>query len=94
VRVQLPPFALEATSSKSVWPSALAFGCNSRPPSVADVFDALSHDRPYRAAWPLAKVIEEIGKAAGNQLDPNMARTFLSSCVGKSIERPAAPRTT
>jgi putative two-component system response regulator len=60
--------------------------------SVADVFDALSHDRPYRAAWPMVKVVKEIGDAAGKQLDPDMARIFLSSCVGKSSERPTAPR--
>ena len=59
--------------------------------SVADVFDALNHDRPYRAAWPMAKVVKEIGEAAGNQLDPDMARTFLSSCAGRSIERPVVP---
>ncbi|MGH7510213.1 MAG: HD domain-containing phosphohydrolase [Gemmatimonadales bacterium] len=49
--------------------------------SVADVFDALSHDRPYRPAWPLDAVIREIEKVAGSQLDPEMAGRFLSSCV-------------
>lgn len=60
--------------------------------SVADVFDALSHDRPYRPAWPMAKVLQEIERVAGSQLDPDMATTFLSSCVGEFIERPVPPR--
>jgi putative two-component system response regulator len=56
--------------------------------SVADVFDALSHDRPYRAAWPLPAVLREMERIAGSHLDPAMATTFLSSCVQELVEKP------
>ena len=51
--------------------------------SVADVFDALTHDRPYRPAWPLDAVTREIEAIAGAHLDPDMAAAFLSSVVGQ-----------
>lgn len=60
--------------------------------SVADVFDALSHERPYRPAWPLPEVIREIERIAGSHLDREMTTAFLTSCVQGFIERPVAPR--
>ena len=51
--------------------------------SVADVFDALTHDRPYRPAWPLDAVTREMEAIAGTHLDPEMAATFLSSLVAQ-----------
>jgi len=32
----------------------------SRIVAVADVFDALTHERPYKKAWPVAEAVEEI----------------------------------
>ncbi len=37
---------------------------------VADTFDAMTSDRPYRAALPRAAALAEIERAAGSQLDP------------------------
>ena len=45
--------------------------------AVADVFDALSHDRPYRAALPPAEALAEIGRNAGTHFDPAVAGAFL-----------------
>jgi PAS domain S-box-containing protein/putative nucleotidyltransferase with HDIG domain len=45
--------------------------------AVADVWDALSSDRPYRPAWPEAKVREHIRTLAGSHFDPNMVKVFL-----------------
>lgn len=45
--------------------------------SIADVFDALSHDRPYKKAWPLEDCIAEIERNAGRQFDPNVVAAFL-----------------
>jgi putative two-component system response regulator len=45
--------------------------------AVADVFDALSHDRPYRPAVPAAAVRAEIARATGKHFDPEVARAFL-----------------
>lgn len=47
--------------------------------AVADVFDALTHDRPYKAAWPVDRAIEEIERQAGTQLDPEVVEAFLRS---------------
>ena len=38
--------------------------------AVADVMDALSHDRVYKKAWPIEDVFEYIQKESGNQFDP------------------------
>ena len=45
--------------------------------AVADVMDALSHDRPYRAAWPLAEVFAEIRRGRGTHFDPDVVDTFF-----------------
>jgi HD-GYP domain-containing protein (c-di-GMP phosphodiesterase class II) len=36
---------------------------------VADVYDALAHDRPYHAAMPLERVFEILDADAGTRLD-------------------------
>lgn len=46
--------------------------------TVADVFDAMTSDRPYRAARPLADARDEIVAVAGTQLDPVAAQAFAS----------------
>ncbi len=45
--------------------------------AVADVFDALTNERPYKAAWPIEKAREEIEKQAGHQFDPVVVEAFL-----------------
>jgi putative two-component system response regulator len=45
--------------------------------AVADVFDSLTHDRPYREAWPEGRVLEEIDRGSGTQFDPAVAGVFL-----------------
>ena len=45
--------------------------------SVADSFDAMTSDRPYRAAMPLERALGEICDGAGAQFAPDIARTFL-----------------
>lgn len=46
--------------------------------AVMDVFDALSHRRPYKEAWPLEQVVEEIRRGAGSQFDPQVVAAFLA----------------
>lgn len=45
--------------------------------AVADVFDALTHDRPYKRAWPVEEAIAEITKGAGAHFDPSVVEAFL-----------------
>jgi PAS domain S-box-containing protein/putative nucleotidyltransferase with HDIG domain len=47
--------------------------------AVADVFDALTHDRPYKQAWPLEQAIVEIRQMAGGHFDPRVAAAFLAT---------------
>ncbi len=46
--------------------------------AVADVFDALTHARPYKAAWPLSRAIAEIKRGSGSQFDPRIVAAFLA----------------
>ncbi len=46
--------------------------------ALADVFDALTHVRPYRAAFTLDGAIEEINKGRGSQFDPRLVDPFIN----------------
>jgi len=45
--------------------------------AVADVFDALVSDRPYRAAMPFEKVIDLMTDLTGTQFDPVVMEAFM-----------------
>ncbi len=45
--------------------------------AVADVYDALSSDRPYRDGWENERVLTFLKKGAGEQFDPDVVRAFL-----------------
>lgn len=46
--------------------------------TVADVFDALTHERPYKEAWPLERAIDEIAAQRGEQFDPRIVDAFVA----------------
>jgi PAS domain S-box-containing protein len=46
--------------------------------ALADVFDALTHDRPYKAAWSREAALAEIGVQRGRQFDPRLVDAFLA----------------
>lgn len=46
--------------------------------AIADVFDALTSERPYKKAWPIEKAIELIQEQAGHHFDPNLVPIFIS----------------
>jgi putative two-component system response regulator len=45
--------------------------------AVADVFDALTHGRPYAPAWESEKALEEIKNRRGTQFDPDIVDRFV-----------------
>ena len=45
--------------------------------AVADVFDALTQQRPYKPAWPVAEAIAEIDHQRERQFDPAVVDAFL-----------------
>jgi putative two-component system response regulator len=50
----------------------------SRIVAIVDVYDALTHDRVYRAALPEAEVIEYMQKGGGKHFDPRLLKVFFS----------------
>jgi putative nucleotidyltransferase with HDIG domain len=67
--------------------------------AVIDAWDALTSDRPYRPAWPKAKVVSYIRSARGSHFDPWVVDRFLD-LIGETdserldepqaVERPSA----
>jgi len=48
--------------------------------TVADSFDAMSTDRPYRIALDKTNAISEIGRLSGRQFSPQVTDSFLDLC--------------
>jgi putative two-component system response regulator len=46
--------------------------------AVADVFDALINERPYKRAWPFEEAVAEIAQQRARQFDPDVVEAFLS----------------
>jgi HD-GYP domain-containing protein (c-di-GMP phosphodiesterase class II) len=49
----------------------------SRILTIADAFDAMTTDRPYRSALSINEAMEEILKNSGTQFDPELAKQFV-----------------
>jgi putative two-component system response regulator len=64
--------------------------------AVADVFDALTHTRPYKEAWPVDDAVAQIVAESGSHFDPLVVDAFRSldkTDLLKPVGRlePAAP---
>ncbi len=59
--------------------------------AVADVYDALTHDRPYKDAWPRESALAEIARGAGSQFDPRVVAAFLAIRHDTAAPSPATP---
>jgi putative two-component system response regulator len=46
--------------------------------SVADAFEAITHDRPYRAARSQDEALSELQAEAGKQFDPRVVEAFVA----------------
>jgi HD-GYP domain-containing protein (c-di-GMP phosphodiesterase class II) len=56
---------------------------------VVDSYDAMTSDRPYRAARSVAQAAEELDRCAGTQFDPEIAVVFLAALEAGALQ----PRT-
>jgi putative two-component system response regulator len=45
--------------------------------AVADVFDSLTHERPYKRAWSVKETLTEMQACSGTQFDPQMIEAML-----------------
>ena len=52
--------------------------------TAADVFDALTHKRVYKPAWPVAEAVAEIERQTGRQFDPHVVEAFRRGVGGAS----------
>ena len=46
--------------------------------AIADVFDALTSTRPYKASWSVDEALVEIRSLAGQQFDPALVERFMT----------------
>lgn len=46
--------------------------------AIADVFDALISERPYKKAWPVQKAVDLIVREKGEHFDPKLVEAFVS----------------
>lgn len=53
--------------------------------AVADAFDALSHNRPYRASLPLHEIVAELKRESGLQFDPYVVDSMLNSGLQRKV---------
>lgn len=57
--------------------SGSAIPLAARITALADVFDALTHKRPYKIAWPIDSALDEISQLKGVQFDPQLTDLFV-----------------
>ena len=60
----------------------------SRIVAVADVFDALTHERPYKHAWSVVEAVGEIKRERGRQFDPRVVDAFVELLTGDGLIPP------
>jgi HD-GYP domain-containing protein (c-di-GMP phosphodiesterase class II) len=63
----------------------------SRIISVADAFDAMTSDRPYRLARSVAAAIDELRRCAGTQFDPYIVEILAAALIDRNLYSVEAP---
>jgi putative two-component system response regulator len=56
--------------------------------AVADVFDALTHGRPYASAWTVDRALSEIRARRGSQFEPRIVDCFSTLVEGLCCQSP------
>lgn len=59
---------------------------------VVDVFDALTHRRPYKEAWELERALQEIKDQRGQQFDPQVVDAFFEVHAHIDVLQPPETR--
>ncbi|MEL7564456.1 MAG: HD domain-containing phosphohydrolase [Dehalobacterium sp.] len=54
--------------------------------AIADSYDAMTSERPYRKAMSQEEAALEIKKNSGTQFDPEIARTFIEKVIGNKFD--------
>ena len=54
----------------------------SRIIAVADTFDAITNERPYKSPMSMEAAIKEMRRSAGTQLDPEIVAVFIKDVLG------------
>lgn len=84
-RLARPGFALRITRHHHErwdgrgYPDGLAgeaIPLEARIATLADVYDALAHERPYKPAWPHERAMDAIRQGRGTQFDPSLVDAF------------------
>ncbi len=65
-----------------------AIPLSARVVKVADAYDAITSDRPYRKALSYLEAREIITKASGTEFDPVVVAAFESACSAGALELP------
>ncbi|HEU4672824.1 MAG TPA: HD domain-containing phosphohydrolase [Candidatus Limnocylindrales bacterium] len=60
---------------------------------IVDSFDAMTHERPYRAALEFGVAVDELTRAAGRQFDPELVRLFLDEITESPLAAGAETET-
>jgi len=55
--------------------------------TIADVFDVLTHSRPYKAAQSIASAVDEMEKQRGSQFDPKLVDVFLNMLQSQDLRK-------
>ena len=56
--------------------------------ALADVFDALTHGRPFAQPWPVERALHEIQELRGRQFDPDLTDCFVNLVERLQAEHP------
>jgi len=62
--------------------------------ALADVFDSLCHERPYKPAWTVEDATREIHRLSGHQFDPAIVRAFAQLDPHSLVENAGRRRPT
>lgn len=79
-RASLIPYCHHEKFDGSGYPRGLAgeeIPFEARIFSIADVFDALTHDRPYRKSWDTSQALQYLREEKGKGFDPALVDQFI-----------------